>query len=247
MKTKICLTVLFVLAALPAMATTACSAVAPANYAQLVALGATGCSVNDLLFSNFTFAGSATGTGTLPTASQMSYILDNPSTVTGNGQSVWGFEFNPGLAVLGIGAEDIQIQFDITAPTAEITDTHLLENAFATAGAAATATEGPDCGKITAGGGCTFLPTLTVSTATPHQDALGIGPYLSLHVLTGIDVISTSSSGFAVISDVRNDVDPAGVPEPGTFSYVFGAGLLSIGLAARKLNFIGRFRGRRLD
>jgi hypothetical protein len=82
MKTKSCLIILLISSALPALAGS-CTAVAPATYDQLVTLGATGCALSDLLFSNFTFTGSATGSGTTPTAGQVSYVLDNPSTNTG--------------------------------------------------------------------------------------------------------------------------------------------------------------------
>jgi hypothetical protein len=223
-----CFVFLFALTALPAMSGS-CSAVAPATYDQLVALGATGCALNDLLFSNFSFAGSATGTGTAPVASQMSFTLDNP-TITGGGQTIWGFEFNPNLGVVGVGTEDIQIQYDITAPFTEIASIHLLETASATAAATGLAVEGPDCGKTTSGGGCTFLPTMSVTLASPHQDLLGIGPYLSLHVITGITVVSSSKTDSASITDVRNAVDETGstVPEPATFSYMAGSVLLVI-------------------
>ena len=224
------------------MAGSLCSAVGPATYDQLVSLGAGGCMLNDLLFSNFAFAPSATGTGTTPTASQMSFTLDNP--VVSSGQTIWGFEFNPNLSVSGVGMEDIQIQYDITAPSIEISSIHLQESASATAGATGIVAEGPDCGTTTPGGGCQFLPTLSVTPSIPHQDALGIGPFLTLHVITGMTVIATGPNGFAGISDVRNAVDETGssnVPEPATFSYMIGAGLVLMGCARRRFGSPHRF------
>ena len=89
-----------------------CASTAPANYSTLIATGFS-CTINDLLFSGFVFAGSSTGTGVTPTAGQVSYTLDNPGTSTGTGQTIWGFEFSPNLSVVGIGSEDIQIQYVI--------------------------------------------------------------------------------------------------------------------------------------
>lgn len=205
------------------------------TYAQLQAFGATGCTINDLTFSNFTFTPTSTGTGVTPTASQVAYTLDNPGTSSGTGQNIWGFEFNPDLSVLGIGTEDLTIQYDITAPIAEIASIHLLETVAVSGTAAATVAEGPDCGKTTLAGGCTFLPTLTVSAATPHQDLLGVGPFISLHVIKDINVTSTSANGSAVITNVRDSVDETGspVPEPGTAALGV-AGLTLVALGAIK-------------
>ena len=88
-----------------------CASATP-DYAILSASGFS-CTISDLTFSNFVFAGSATGSGLLPTALQMSFTLDNPGTSTGAGQTIWGFEFSPNLSVVGIGSEDIQIQYVI--------------------------------------------------------------------------------------------------------------------------------------
>ncbi len=221
------------LAVLPSNATPVCSATG--SYADLQAVGS--CEINDLVFSNFTFTPSATGTGLIPLATQMAYTLDDPGTSTGTGQSIWGFEFNPNLSVLGVGSEDISIQYDITAPVAEITSIHLLETAVIVGSAIATVGE-TDCGKLTSAGGCTFLPTMSVSPASPHQDILGIGPYLSLHIIKDMNVTSTAAGSFASISDVRDAVDEinngASVPEPASLQSLLAGGMLLIGLGARK-------------
>src|SRR5664279_3017216 len=129
--------------------------------------------------------------------------------------------------------ENMQIQYDVTAPSTVISSIHLQQVGASTGAATGLAAEGPDCGKTTSNGGCTFLPTISVTLGSPHQDALGIGPYLSLHVTTGITVISSSTSGSASITNVRNAVDEtaSAVPEPATFSYMLVAGLVLGGVA----------------
>ena len=208
------------------------------NYAGLVGAGAGGCEINGLLFSNFGFASSATGVGTVPTATQMSFLIDDPGTSTGTGQLIYGFEFNPNLSIIGIGSADIQIQYDITAPSATITSLHLLETAAVSAGSTATVVEGPNCGTVTLGGPCVpgFLPSLVVTPSAPHQDLLGIGPYISMHVFKDMNVISTTTNGFAVISNVRDAVDlsvPATVPEVST-CFLLGGGLIGMAMMGKR-------------
>lgn len=219
-----CFALLFVLAGLPSFAAPLCPTAS--NYSTLIALGSGGCMINDLVFNNFTFTPSATGTGLLPVASQMSFTLDNPGTSTSTGQTIWGFEFNPNLSLVGIGSEDIQINYDITAPVAEITSAHLLETAVTSGTSTATVAEGPDCGKTTLAGGCTFLPILGVTPGNPHQDVLGIGPFISLHIFKDMNVTSASANGIATLSNVRDSVDETPpVPEPAT------VGLMLVGLS----------------
>jgi hypothetical protein len=231
-KLLLCICVALVLSALPGTAAPACSTIV-ANYASLIALGSGGCQINDLVFSNFTFTPSATGTGLVPVASQMAFSLDNPGS-SGTGP-IWGFEFNPNLSIFGIGSEDILIQYDITAPVPEIASVHLLETALVSTGATATVAEGPDCAKTTSVGACTFLPIISVTPSAPHQDLLGIGPDLSVHVVKDINVVSTTANGFATISNVRDAVDEITVvPEPASSFYFFGAGLVLIVVGTRK-------------
>ena len=205
------------------------------TVATLVGLNPTGCFINGLLFDNFTFTPSATGTGLLPTQAQVSYTLDNPGTSTGTGQLIYGFEFNPNLSVVGLGSEDILLGYTIVAPSLEISSLHVLETALVSGtGSTATVSEGPDCGKTTIGGGCTFLPTITVTPTSPHQDLLGIGPYIEIDVLKDINVTSTNEGGLAGISGVRDSVDLTGTtPEPATCAIV-GAGLIGLAMLRRK-------------
>ncbi|MGO9258887.1 MAG: hypothetical protein ACLQU1_21585 [Bryobacteraceae bacterium] len=201
-----------VLSASPAVATPLCSSLATANYATLMAQGTTGCQIYYLVFSNFTFASSATGTGTQPVATQMSYILINPGLSFDGFVDVWGFEFIPDLSVSGIGSEDIQIQYDINAGDLAIVGRHLGEAAVATDGATATVTEGPDClFPFT----CGDLPALTVTIADPHIDAYSFFPASSeIQVTEDMNVTSTTAGGTVSLSLVQDAVNV--FPEPAT-------------------------------
>ncbi|HMD71876.1 MAG TPA: PEP-CTERM sorting domain-containing protein [Bryobacteraceae bacterium] len=203
------------------------------TYADLIALGSTGCLINGLLFDNFAFTPSATGTGTLPTAVQMGYTLDNPGISSGTGELIYGFEFNPNLSVSGVGSEDIDIAYSIIAPSAEITSIHLLETAVTSGGATATVAEGPDRACFGVNTGCSFLPTIQSIPSAPHQDLLGIGPYTEIDVFKDINVSSNNANGLAQISNVRDSVDLNYGPEPATFGLLGGA-LIGLSMMARR-------------
>lgn len=219
-------------AVVPSMAS-AVNCAASGTIASLIALNPTGCLIDGILFDNFTFNPSATGSGVLPTATQVSYTLDDPGISSGTGQQIWGFEFNPNLNVSGIGTEDIDLSYSIIAPAQEITSLHLLETAVVSGGAQATVAEGPDRGCLGVGTGCVFLPTIQVTPLAPHQDALGIGPYTEIDVFKDINVSSTNEGGIAGISNVRDSVDINYTPEPATFGLLGGA-FIGMSLFLRK-------------
>ena len=184
-----------------------------------MAQGATGCQLFDgVMFSNFTFSSSATGTGTLPAASQLTYTLLNPGRSFDGDYGVFGFIFDPNLSVSGIGSEDIQIGFDVGGT---LTGRHLGETALVTNGASATVTEGPDCGVSLFGGSCVPIPDLTVTVTNPFIDSYGFLPQgvmdqgfeaRELQVQLDINVTSTTANGSASISGFETAVDI--FPEP---------------------------------
>jgi hypothetical protein len=210
------------LTALPGMAS-ALACPSSGTYASLEALNPTGCLINGLLFNNFTFNPSASGTGTLALDTNMTYTLDNPGISTGTGELIYGFEFNPNLFVTGVGSEDISISYSIIAPTQEITSLHLLETAVVSGGAFATVAEGPNRACTGVGTGCIFLPTIQSIPTAPHQDLLGIGPYTEIDVFKDINVTSNNVNGIAGISNVRDSVDINYTPEPATLGMLGGA------------------------
>ena len=208
---------------------------ASGTYATLIALSGPGdgCVINGLLFNNFGLTPTASGTGAVPTASQVAYNVDDPGTGTGTGELIYGFEFNPDLSVIGVGTEDTLLNYTIIATAPIISSIHLLETAVASGTAAATTAEGPDRGCTSVNSGCTFLPIVQSTLAAPHQDLLGIGPFTELDVSKDINVTSLETAGIAAISQVRDSVNlttAATTPEPTSYVYLLaGLGLIALG------------------
>jgi hypothetical protein len=174
------------------------------NYAQLLgtnsgALADQGCLIDGLLFRNFTFAGSATGSGgPQPIASQMTFNVLNGVVDShfgdNTGDLLYGFDFNPNISVLGIGSLDVAITYDVVAAFPTITSAHIgmtgRGNATNGSGGVASVIEG-DTGCtgaqaqggtiIGTGCGAELTPRLTITdpnTGIQKINYEGIGPYL---------------------------------------------------------------------
>jgi hypothetical protein len=194
-----------------------------------------------LLFSNFTFTPAGVGT---PTAAQVGYFLDDPGTAVGGGP-IWGFEFNPGLAVTGTVAtpnviQDILLTYLVVPVGTTIVSDHLLENAAATGAGVGQVTENimfclPSDPNNTSGT-CRLFPPLLVTTAGPpglHNDAF-FAPWSSLTVSKDISASSGTAGSTATISQVRDAFDiVVVVPEPATYGLVSVAFLLFGSFARR--------------
>jgi hypothetical protein len=193
-----------------------------------------------LLFTNFTFTPAGVGT---PNAGAVGYTLDNPGLGIG-GDSIWGFEFNPGLSVVGTAAnpnaiQDILLTYLVVPTGTQITSIHLLQNAAATNGGIGQVSENltfciasdPNntSGVCRSFGGNPLL----VSTAGVNHEEVRVANWTSMMVSKDINVASVNVGGTATISQVRDAVDLT-IPEPGTY------GMISIGLFA-----LGYFSRRR--
>lgn len=238
--TLICLWV-FAVAALPTYATPVnCSTVS--DYTGLVATnGGGGCTIGSgagqLTFSNFTFTGVASGTGTLPSDMGVSVLNGVPATPPST-DTLYGFLFNPDLTVSGIGTEDVHIAYTVTAQSAIIDSLHLLVNEVSTGvGSSATVNETDTCSPPATP--CTLFAGSTPPAAGFHEDLEGIGPYITISIDKDIDVTSLTAGGFSAISGVRNAVDltvaTTPSPEPATFGFMLaGIGLLAGASLRRK-------------
>lgn len=240
---RILLFTIAVLAAITLNGAPACDSLA--NGTSLLGLGAVnplnptaggGCDIANLIFGNFSIIGSATGNGVIPTAAQLGFSIDEPTTNTATGEKAYGFEFAPNLAVTGVGSVDLLLQYDIfETGSSRITSNHLLVNGLTSSalGASIGVSE-TDCGKTTLAGGCAFLPLLFVTAANPHQDQEDIGPFVAEHITKDIFVNVQRREDFAAISLVRDDVDQkggdtlTGSPEPSTLGVMLLGSLLLV-------------------
>jgi hypothetical protein len=192
-----------------------------------------------LIFSNFSFTPAGVGT---PTASGVGYTLDDPGTGIG-GVPIFGFEFNPGLSVIGTTAnpnaiQDILLSYLVVAVGTAIVSDHLLQNAATTGGGVAQASENvmfclaSDPNNTT--GTCRVFPTLLVSTAGSSHVEANFAAWTSMTVSKDINAASGTAGGTATVSQVRDAVDVTTVvPEPATYGLVSVA-LLAFGYLARR-------------
>jgi hypothetical protein len=204
-----------------------------------------GCTINagggrSLTFSNFTFTPAGVGT---PNASGVGYTLDDPGVGIG-GVPIFGFEFNPGLAVIGTAAnsnaiQDILLTYTVVPMGTTITSDHLLENAAATgAGLGQVSEDLTFCiasDPNNTSGVCRVFPgnPLLVTTAGSLHQEVTFGPWTSMTVSKDINASSGAVGGTATISQVRDAVDLNVVPEPTTYGLV-SVGLLALGYLARR-------------
>jgi hypothetical protein len=196
-----------------------------------------------LIFSNFAFTPAGVGT---PSASGMGYALDDPGMGVG-GQQIFGFEFNPGLAVTGTTAnsnaiQDILLTYLVVPVGTTITSAHLLENAAVTGSGVGQVSEvlqfciasdpNNTSGTCRVFGGNPLL----VTTAGPPglTNVANFGQWTSLTVSKDINASSGTVGSTATISQVRDAVDIfVPTPEPATYGLV-SVCLLAFGYFARR-------------
>ena len=207
-----------------------------------------GCTISagpgrSLIFSDFVFTPAGVGT---PNASGVGYTLDDPGMGVG-GVPIFGFEFNPGLAVTGTAAnpnaiQDILLNYLVVPVGTAITSAHLLENAAAT---------GTGVGQVSedlqfciasdpnnSSGTCRVFGgnPLLVTTAGPPglQNVANFGQWTSMTVSKDINASSGTAGSTATISQVRDAVDIfIPTPEPTTYGLV-SVCLLAFGYFARR-------------
>jgi PEP-CTERM motif len=222
MKKMLVLFAALVLAASFAAATPmACTAETLNNY---LAAGFS-CEIDNLLFSNFTYTGTANGTA--PIAS----TAVNVTPITTPGDE--GLEFNAGWSVSTPAEEDSNIGFIVsTVNKADTIDSLDLEfNGHYTGTGTSSVTE-----NYCEGGLLASCPTTVNQIAVTNPPTVlsitskDFTPVNTLQVSKDVNV-SAGNGGTASISDLNNTYGQ--VPEPGTLG-LLGGGLVALGLVRRR-------------
>ena len=220
MRVSILLSICLLVASLGVLAAPLPPACASAGtYADLEALGSTGCLDGDKIFSDFTLANSASGLATTPNAASISYSLVPPPP------GEWGFDFSGfnlsaiANATTPLSFADLTLQYDISVvpgstqeiDSAEVT---LTGSAFDNSAAAISETI---CVGQTYFGSCAHPVALDANVANPSNQVF-FTPTTLVGVTKDLSVSAFFAGGVggsSHISAFSNTVDQTGViPEP---------------------------------
>ncbi len=225
------------LSALPcAAAITPVPCLATAPLSGLIALGSSGCTIGDKLFTNFSLG----TTGTLGTidASAINVLL----STSPQGNEV--LNFFTGLTAVG-GANGGQLISTIGYDVSTVTGAALIEDLTLNVGSLQNVGTGPNSASVTEYAcvglniTCTAQNARFLLNAVPNgTDHLTFTPTSSLSVAKQL-TLNAAALNTVTLNSMTNEVSqlklPAsGVPEPATAS-LLGGGLLGLALACRKL------------
>lgn len=202
------------------------SACAPGTLSAYESLGAAGCAVGNLVFSNFAFGASAAGSGAiLPVDTGISVT---PVSSTNNA----GFIFDAALSPGSNQSQDVTIDYivRVMSGTSGITDSALSVEAHGSASADMTECLGgllPACSGGTTVGLTANANNLAVFNTFGAVNMVGAG--------LDISAVNGAISGEQVQFSTGPDDGGGGslAPEPASLA-LFGTGVLALGLLLRK-------------
>ena len=204
-----------------------CASLSDQTFAGLQAAGS--CTIGDKTFDNFSF------TSADVTSSQLAFSVVNA------GSAAIGFNFQTGeLTQVGVGAKDLSIGFDVTAPGPIITSGHLAQSGAAINGGVASIGETLCLGGDIAGcpkGSTRSLTTNAGFGGTALTDSVTFGGVTEVGVVKDLSVMGTTATSVASISLFQETFDQkssrTGVPEPGFYGLLAG-GLAGIFMLAKR-------------
>ncbi len=215
---------LFALAPLKAYASA--SACVPGTLQDYLNLGLTGCIIDDKLFSDFSYVGSAVGTVPMP-ASGIAVV---PITTAGNP----GLKFSAAWSAGSGQSMDSLIDFLVstTSGAALIKDSSIIQAGSGIIGTGIASVAEQLC--LTSGvcSGSMSLFTVQEAGFTKLNDSVVFSPLGQVVAFKDIQVAG-GLAGVAVISSVSDQFSELPVPEP-TMLSLLGLGLLAIGGKLRR-------------
>jgi hypothetical protein len=196
---------------------------------KYIALGASGCTLNGLLFNNFAYSytmgtdafysSGPAGTGTLQPATTVSVTVNAINT---------SFQFGANWIVNHYQTASLSLTFDVSAPSSLVTT---LQNAFTT-NQGGTQNGGPIVTKTATCTGGTCGPTDFTNQTTNISGTQGPITIQNTFVMDarGSSTTSTNNVHLSIVSD---QFAASQVPEPATFA-MFGGALAVLGFLRRR-------------
>lgn len=202
---------------------TACSSETLNNYL----VSGFACTIDNLVFSNFTYSDTASGTSPIPSTA----VNVVPITIPDDE----GLEFTAGWSVIEPAEEDSNIGFKVSTLNGLATIDQLgLEfngNHTGTGSSGVTETYCPGGTLITCPSGLQQIAVTNPPTVL-STTSLTFAAVSSISVSKDI-FVDAGNWGTASISNVDNTYGQTGVPEPGTLCLI-GGGLLTVGFLRKR-------------
>ncbi len=226
-------------AAMAGATPTACPTGTASDYTSTVN-SAGGCTEDGLLFSQFNYMPSATGTALALPASAVGI-----SPLLNSGGDGFGFQIVGGFAATSGGESDAIFQYEVSALSSltSLTGISLSFNGTATGTGIANVSEnycagGTSVPPTTCGGSLQNLKVQSTQGASSLTASGSLGNVQSVTVSKDIQV-NAGTNGTATISSVTNQfqtgsgVTPSSVPEPATL-FLIGSGLFGFGVIRKR-------------